>query len=86
MGFWATENFKDTVTQLLDGQAASVVHDLTELTGFVERVLADENWASQIGKKAQDVVLQHDGASERTVNYICELLGRYSQNGHRSAA
>jgi 3-deoxy-D-manno-octulosonic-acid transferase len=81
-----TENFKDTVTQLLDGQAASIVHDLTELTGFVERVLADENWASQIGKRAQDVVLQHDGASERTVNYICELLGRFSQNGHRSAA
>ena len=38
-----TENFKDIVTQLLDGEAASVVHDLTELTGFVERVLADED-------------------------------------------
>lgn len=82
----STENFQEIVTQLLDAKAATVVHDLVELSEYVARTLTDTTWADEIGTRAQDVVLQHDGASERTANYLGEILGRSSQNGRRSAA
>ena len=81
-----TQNFQEIVSQLLAENAATVVRDLADLTGFVERVLTDPNWAREIGSRAQNMVLRHDGASERAVNHICEFLYSNAGNAHHSAA
>ena len=71
---------------LLDADAATVVHELTELIGYLEQSINDAEWASEIGARAQAVVLQHDGASHRTVNSICDILNTSPQNRQRWAA
>lgn len=81
-----TENFADIVAQLLADQAATVVHDLAELNSFVEDVLANPTWSRQIGARAQKFVLQHDGASERTVTQLCAILNPRLRKGHSNAA
>ena len=81
-----TQNFQEIVSQLLVENAAMVVQDLNDLTDFVGRVLDDSTWALQIGSRAQNLVLQHDGASERTVSYICGILHPNAAIAHHSAA
>ena len=81
-----TENFQEVVDQLLEAAAASVVHDLNELTEYVERSLLEPAWASEMGAKAKAVVLQHNGASQRTVENLCEILATPLQKRQRSAA
>lgn len=69
-----TKNFQTIVDQLLAAQAAVVVHDQQQLTQFVDRCLTDPTWANQLGANARAEVLKHQGASERTVVLLTNLV------------
>lgn len=69
-----TWNFRDVVTLLLDGQAAVVVRDQAELDGFVRRCLTDVAFADDLGRRAQELVLQQQGAADRTIELLERLI------------
>ena len=67
-----TWNFRDVVSMLLAREAAVVVKNEEEMEAFVQRCLADDDVANELGEKARALVLEQLGATDRTV----ELLGR----------
>ncbi|MFT5302551.1 MAG: 3-deoxy-D-manno-octulosonic-acid transferase [Mariniblastus sp.] len=69
-----TVNFQQLVDELLVHDAAVVVRDQAELTTFVQRASKDSDWANEIGARAQNVVVSHVGASQRTVDCLSEVL------------
>ncbi len=69
-----TKNFQTVVSQLLSADAATVVHDQSELNQFLTRALTDPAWAKQTGHRAQQEMQKHHGASDRTVENLFELL------------
>ena len=69
-----THNFQDMVENLLAAEAAQVVHSPEELTAFVRRCLAHPEQAQAMGDRARQVVLQHQGATERTLQLLRPLL------------
>jgi len=69
-----TKNFHELVTELLANQAATVVKDQSELSDFVRHCLDDPSAAGSAGSRAQQVVLNHAGASARTVDAIFDLV------------
>ena len=69
-----TQNFRDIVGMLLARQAAVVVHSGEELTAFVRRCLEDPAWAAQLGRRAQALVLEQQGATQRTLDHLSMLV------------
>ncbi len=65
-----TRNFRDVVHSLIGADAAVVVRNADELAAFVERCLAQPDFAAALGRRAQDLVRSQLGASRRT----CRLL------------
>lgn len=69
-----TWNFQDVVTQLLAADAAVVVRDPHELATFVRRCLADPDAAQALGRRAQQLVLAQQGATQRTIQLLAPLV------------
>jgi 3-deoxy-D-manno-octulosonic-acid transferase len=69
-----TWNFKDVVSLLLDRDAAVVVADGGELETFVRRCLNDPAWAESLGRRAQELVLEQQGAADRTIGLLSGLV------------
>ena len=69
-----TRNFRDIVAEFLTHEAATVVHNGDELAQFVEKSFSNPEWANAIGRLAQNVVLSHIGASQRTAECLCDLI------------
>ena len=67
-----TRNFRDIVTMLLARDAAVVVDDGPALEAFIRRCLDEPDWATAMGRRARELVVEQQGATHRTV----ELLGR----------
>ena len=65
-----TWNFRDVVLQLLQQQAAVVVHDQSELTAFVRRCLESPLFPQELGQRARQLVLTQQGATRRTVDLL----------------
>jgi 3-deoxy-D-manno-octulosonic-acid transferase len=63
------------VSALLACQAAVVVRDGHELQAFVERCLARPDEARQLGERAQQLVREQQGATQRTVELLEQLIG-----------
>ncbi len=66
-----TRNFEEIARRLIQSGGAVRVHDQGELHAFVKRCLTDIPAADSLGRSACDVVLNHRGATQRTVNAIC---------------
>ncbi len=94
-----TRNFRDIVAAMLSHDAATVVHDLDEMTTFVRRALEDKAFAADLGNRARSLVASQLGATRRTGDLLCGLLpkasglridpksevaGRWSENSRRS--
>jgi 3-deoxy-D-manno-octulosonic-acid transferase len=79
-----TRNFRDIVHALCEANAACVVADGDELTGFVRRCLADRNWAADLGHRAQTLVRSQLGATERTIVLLAPKLDRRCDRGNAS--
>ena len=69
-----TKNFRDISERMLRADAAEVVHDETEMTGFVRRALADPAWRGEIGGRARQLVLDQRGACRKTAELLEWLL------------
>jgi 3-deoxy-D-manno-octulosonic-acid transferase len=70
------ENFADVSEKLLAAGAAVRLQNPDELAPVLRRLLADKNAALAMGQSAQEVVRQNTGATARTVDLLCESLGR----------
>jgi hypothetical protein len=53
-----------------------VVRNAADLEAFVRRCLADGDYARRLGSRAQELVRQQIGASDRTVELLMELVPR----------
>jgi 3-deoxy-D-manno-octulosonic-acid transferase len=69
-----TSNFRDVVALLLERQAAVVVPDGAALTAFVRRCLDEPAFADELGRRAQQLVIEQRGAAERTSSLLESLL------------
>jgi 3-deoxy-D-manno-octulosonic-acid transferase len=69
-----TWNFRDVVSLFLNNEAAIVVRDQGELEAFVRRCLTNPTFADEIGRRAQELVLQQQGAADETIALLDRLL------------
>jgi 3-deoxy-D-manno-octulosonic-acid transferase len=69
-------NFADAATRLLEAGGACQVHDGAGLEGVVRRLLGDREERQRRGTAARDFVLSQQGATERTVVLLEDLLHR----------
>jgi len=69
-----TWNFKDTVARLLDHGAAVQVQDAEQLSRETLCLLADTAARSKLGQAARSFVASQQGATERTLDALDELL------------
>lgn len=69
-----TANFRDVVQRLLEHQAAQVVNNGDDLTSFLRHCLACRSDAQQMGDRAQELVVASQGATDRTVKMLLQLL------------
>ncbi|MBM3998222.1 MAG: 3-deoxy-D-manno-octulosonic acid transferase [Planctomycetes bacterium] len=70
-----TANFRDIVRLMLERDAARVVRDGDELERFLTRCLDDPAFASGLGERARRLVLDHQGAADRTLAFLSQRLG-----------
>jgi 3-deoxy-D-manno-octulosonic-acid transferase len=76
-----TWNFRDIVSLLLGRDAAVVVHDEQQLESFVRRCLTDPACAAGLGRRAQELVLQQQGAADRTITLLEQLVAEQMSAG-----
>jgi len=69
-----TRNFRDIVAAMLARDAAVVVHDGPQLTGFVRRCLEAPDAAAALGNRAKALVTEQLGATQRTFSLLAALL------------
>ncbi len=69
-----TFNFKQAVDVLLKGEGAVEVNDPDELFKLVEKCLTDTTYAQRIATNGREVIKQNQGATDRTVEAITNLL------------
>jgi len=65
-----TANFGDTVDRLLAADAAIVVPSIGEFTGMVRSLLEQPDRRKAMGQRAQNVVLDQAGGSQRTLELL----------------
>jgi 3-deoxy-D-manno-octulosonic-acid transferase len=70
-----TWNFKDVAQSLLESNSAVVVKNAEELQAFVARCLHDRGYALELGRRAQRLVSEQQGAADRTVALLENLAG-----------
>ncbi len=81
-----TDNFREIVGQLSAADAATVVRDELDLENFVRKVVDQPGWATGIGVRGQKVVLQHDGAADRSVSQLFRLLDQSAGTSENNPA
>lgn len=69
-----TWNFKDIVDRLLEHEAAQVVRDPAEWEQVTHRLLGYAAEREEMGRRAQEFVLGQQGAADRTLQALAELL------------
>ncbi len=69
-----TRNFRDIVSALREAGAAVVVANGSELNRFVARCLRDVNYRTELGRRAQQLVRKHSGATAITVTWLRDAL------------
>ncbi len=69
-----TRNFRDVVSAMLARDAAVVIEDADQLARFVRRCLQHPEEARALGDRAQALVREQLGATERTLDLLASLL------------
>jgi 3-deoxy-D-manno-octulosonic-acid transferase len=80
-----TWNFRDVVAQLLARRAAIVVRNGMELTAFVVDV-SRPSLCGGTREPSRELVLQQQGAADRTIGLLNGLLNSSATSAARSAA
>jgi 3-deoxy-D-manno-octulosonic-acid transferase len=81
-----TWNFRHAVELLRSRSAVSIVHDGTGMTREVRRLLHDDLDARRMGQAARELVQSQQGATERTLDLLCQALGLTSESASHRAA
>jgi len=71
-----TFNFKQTVQALLAGNGAIEVQNSQELLEALQKCLTDRDFAQTIAANGRKVIKQNQGATEKSVSAIKDLLGK----------
>jgi 3-deoxy-D-manno-octulosonic-acid transferase len=69
-----TDNFTDSVEKLLANQAIEIVADSQQLTTVAAKLLSDPQAAQAMGRQAQKVIIDNQGATFRSAAAIAKLL------------
>ncbi len=69
-----TRNFRDIVTAMVARDAAVVLHDGNAMTVFVRRCLDEPDFSEQLGMRAQQLVKEQLGATQRTFTLLESLV------------
>ncbi len=69
-----TDNFTESVKLLVTAAGLEVVADGKQLAPVIQNLFQNKNAAAQLGKNAQQVIIQNQGATEKTVDEIAALL------------
>ena len=70
------DNFREPVEALAARDAVRVVASAAALAETVGELAADRGLAEALGRRARAVVIENQGATERTVRALVEVLGR----------
>ena len=81
-----TFNFAEPVRALLEAEAAFQIAGPAELSPVLQRLLGDPGLARTVGQRAQKVILDRKGATEKHMKLICRILGKLAQYHPRSCA
>lgn len=81
-----TWNFRDVVSLFREREAAVVVRGGSELETFVRRCLTDPAFAANLGRRAQQLVLDQQGAADRTIGLLQQLAAGAALGSRPSAA
>ncbi len=69
-----TENFTETVGKLMAARGIEMVADGRQLVGVVSKLLKDKEFAGAMGRQAREVIIENQGATEKTVEEIAGVL------------
>ncbi len=69
-----TWNFRDIVALLLQREAAVVVHDEAQLSDFISRCVDSPQFLQSLGVRAQQLVIEQQGATRRTLELLLPLI------------
>jgi 3-deoxy-D-manno-octulosonic-acid transferase len=75
-------NFRDTAARLVDAGAAIQVSNAAELEKVIERLLSDRSERQRLGVAAQHLVRSQQGATERTIDCLEQLLASEGARGN----
>ena len=67
-------SFRETVRDLLDAEAGSLVHDVDEMQTILEHLLDDPLARTDMGQRARSVVLDNRGAARQNLNLLRNYL------------
>jgi 3-deoxy-D-manno-octulosonic-acid transferase len=81
-----TFNFAEPVRALLEAEAAFQIAGPAELSPVLQRLLGDPGLARTVGQRAQKVILDRKGATEKHMKLICRILGRSAHHHARTCA
>jgi 3-deoxy-D-manno-octulosonic-acid transferase len=81
-----TRNFRDVVDMLLNHVAALMVADAEELTFRIRHWLLNPQEAAAFGRRAQQLVLSQQGATQKTVELLEAIAASQSPKNLRKAA
>jgi len=81
-----TFNFAEPTRALLEAEAAFQIADAGELSPILQRLLGDPGLARTVGQRAQKVILDRKGATEKHMKLICRILGRSAHHHARTCA
>ena len=65
-----TRNFKEIAERLIEAGGAQRLRNSEELTSFVERCLVEPSFAQSLGNAARQLVREHRGAANHTVEML----------------
>ena len=65
-----TRNFRQIVELLTQADAVQVVQDPAALKAFVEKMLQYPDEGAELGRRAQQLVLSQQGATQRTIDLL----------------
>ena len=78
-------SFRETVRDLLEDEAGLLVHDQDELRSGLERLLDNPRSRIEMGQRARNVVLAHQGAARQSFILLRDWLPQDDKHPRKSA-
>ena len=69
-----TFNFKDIASMFISGGGALLVRDTASLTKAISTIYEDEVSATNMGKRAKEIVISNQGATAETIDAVKTIL------------